>query len=361
MPNEHSEISPSMLHRIMGDSPCHASVRMGRNIAEPPSSEAAALGTALHEIAEKHLMDETDSGDPTIQKYLDYVRATAGLYEISVEEKLGLNAWVPDMFGTADAVIDDEDRKILHVIDLKTGQHPVKPKDNFQLMAYALGVIGPQNDKHAFNMWDGYQVALHIAQPPIDNFTKWTVPIEEIWAFGEDLRAAGKAALSPDSEFNSTESNCRWCKAAGVCPELHKKTVEVMGKRFDPLPPTQLSDEELALILTNKKDIEFYLRAAYKHALERWVGGKPIRGFKLVEGTKKRVWGENAKDALVKELGAFAFQSEKLITITEATKSIGAKAVAELCVTPKGDPSLVATDDPRPALSGEAIKKLGGK
>lgn len=358
MPNEHSEISPSMLHRIMGDTPCHASVRMGRGIAEPPSSEAAALGTALHEIAEKHLMDETDSDNPDIQKYLDYVRNVAGLYEISVEEKLSLREWVPEMFGTADAVVDDEEQKILHVIDLKTGQHPVKPKDNFQLMAYALGVIG---NPHHFNIWNGYQVALHIAQPPIDNFTKWTVPIEEIWAFGEDLKTAGKLALSPDSAFNSTESNCRWCKAAGVCPELHQKTVEVMGKRFDPLPPTQLSDEELALILTNKKDIEFYLRAAYKHALERWVGGKPIRGFKLVEGTKKRVWGDHAKDALVEELGAFAFQSEKLITITEATKSLGAKVVAELCVTPKGDPSLVPTDDPRPALSGEAIKKLGGK
>ena len=357
--SEHSEISPSMLYRIMGDLPCHASVRMGRGITEPPSSEAATLGTALHAIAEKHLLDDTDSGDPIIQKYLDYVRGVAGWLEISVEEKLNLSDWVPDMFGTADAVIDDEVEKTLHVIDLKTGQHPVKPKDNFQLMAYALGVIGPQfNDSSG---WNDYKVALHIAQPPIDNFTKWTVPIEEIWAFGKDLKEAGKKALSPDSGFNATDENCRWCKAAGICPELHKKTVEVMGKRFDPLPPTALTDDQLAEILTHKKDIEFYLRAAYKHSLERWVAGKPIRGFKLVEGTKRRVWGENAKEALTKELGAFAYQTEKLITITEATKSLGADAVAKLCVTPKGEPSLVSVDDPRPALSGEEIKKLGGK
>ena len=361
MPSEHSEISPSMLYRIMGETPCHASVRMGRGIIEPPSSDAAALGTALHEIAEKHLLDDTDSGDPMIQKYLDYVRGTAGWLEISVEEKFDLSHWVPEMFGTADAVIDDDELKILHVIDLKTGQHPVKPKDNFQLMAYALGVIGPQSPALINHIWGDYQVSLHIAQPPIDNFTKWTVPIEDIWAFGRDLKEAGKKALSPDSDFHATEQNCRWCKAAGVCPELHKKTVEVMGARFDPLPPTQLSDEQLAEILTHKKDIEFYLRAAYKHALERWVGGKPLRGFKLVEGTKKRVWGDNAKDELTRELGAFAFQTEKLITITEATKSLGAEKIKTLTVTPKGDPSLVASDDPRPALTGEAIKRLGGK
>lgn len=127
---KHATLSPSAAHRWMS---CPGSVRMSAGIPRK-SSPDAALGTAAHKLGEICLREgkdakpfigtiidtETDgSWEVTkemaecVQHYLDEVlrlqKILGGV--LHVEERLDLTALVPDMFGTADAVIvstDDE-------------------------------------------------------------------------------------------------------------------------------------------------------------------------------------------------------------------------------------------------------------
>ena len=50
---------------------------------------------------------------------------------------------VPGAFGTSDIVVYDP--PILHVIDYKFGQKPIRPENNFGLMFYAAAsILGPE-------------------------------------------------------------------------------------------------------------------------------------------------------------------------------------------------------------------------
>ena len=103
-----------------------------------------------------------------VQTYLDYVRSIPG--ELLVEQRLDLTPWVPEAFGTADAVILDDG--ICHIVDLKYGKGVrVDAEENTQLMLYALGAY------HAYDAIYGpiTKFVLHIAQPRLNHFDRWEV------------------------------------------------------------------------------------------------------------------------------------------------------------------------------------------
>ena len=156
-------------------------------------------------------------------------------------------------------------------------------------------------------------------------------------------------ALQPNEDYGPSESNCRFCKLAPTCPALHQVATDIVSQDFDPLPAEALTDDQLAKVVEMKPLIEQWLRAVYKHAVDRTERGNPLPGFKLVHGRSQRKWADDAEDKLAEFLGDKAFD-KKLIGITAAEKIVGKAVVDSLTTKPPGAPTLVPLDDKRPAI-----------
>ena len=109
---------------------------MEADIPEPPSSPAAEAGTNAHALAEWILLGNEESAwtgpeiedRPKLDSYLDFVSDLTGLgFEVLVEEKLDLRAYIPEGFGTSDMIAYDPETQMLYVADLKYGMRFVDP------------------------------------------------------------------------------------------------------------------------------------------------------------------------------------------------------------------------------------------
>ena len=338
----HSLISPSNLFRIVGDTPCHKSVRAQEGLPEQ-SSPAASAGTRLHAMAEDAMNTGVPSNEPVVEEYTAYVRELASQdYEpiILVEKRVSLEEWIPGGFGTVDALVYHPSSRTLHVIDLKTGNHPVSATNNPQLMAYALGALDSLNLR-VINF------VLHIAQP--NNYNSWTVSKEDLYDFGEDVIAATYLALEDEGVYGPTDNNCRYCKAAGTCPALHQMTVATVGGDFEQLPvPDAMTDTQILAVVENKQLIEKWLGSVYSLALGRALADTPVAGTKAIAGRSRRVWSDDAEATLAHIPEAF---EKKLIGITAADKLLSKEFVNGLTVKKSGSAQLVLDSHKSPAIS----------
>ena len=142
---KHARLSASRTDRFMS---CPGSYRLESLMPYEPAGEAAAIGTAIHELSEIILRNgQIPAGtDPDhiamAQSYADFVNTLVEnprkkLIEVNLDS--GLKSLHPALGGTADAVLVDGDH--LHVVDLKTGRVAVDATDNKQLLTYALGAM----------------------------------------------------------------------------------------------------------------------------------------------------------------------------------------------------------------------------
>ena len=341
--SDHSMISPSMLHRMFQ---CPGSVLASDGIPDT-SSPAAERGTLIHGMAEEMLrIGFTDATDLTAEEHknlMDYCRyvkdrvgADAHLY---VEELVDLNAYVPGMRGSVDALIVGEDE--IHVIDLKTGQHPVASADNPQLLAYALGAAAN---------FDGFekQIYVHIWQGGKGDESH--VSLLDLNAFADTLMDIAEFALKPDAPRYPSDDACRYCKAAPECPALHQQQLEIVGGDFaDLTAPDKLTDEQIATVVLNRSRVEVWMKKVFSYALDRSQRGEPIAGTKVVEGRAVRRFTNAGKEALVDALGEDAYE-KKLIGVTAADALLGRELV-DAMTEKRGSPTLAGLDDKRPALT----------
>src|SRR5690606_17957678 len=130
-------------------------------------SEYAAEGTKAHKLAEGILLDKIDEpADGTNEMFEHVSRYVEAVLEkwipgaqLYVEQRLEFSPWVPEGFGTGDAVIVSDD--VLEIIDLKYGKGvQVDAENNPQLRLYALGAY---NEFGA--LYDFQTVRMTIVQP----------------------------------------------------------------------------------------------------------------------------------------------------------------------------------------------------
>jgi hypothetical protein len=134
-PSKHALLSPSSAHRWLN---CNPSAVLERDF-EDHETEAAALGTAMHALAEHKLLQalghnttrptspyDSPEMEQLTDGYVEYALETLAETrqeckdpQIFVELPLDLGCYIPDSHGTADCVIVAD--KTMHVIDLKTG------------------------------------------------------------------------------------------------------------------------------------------------------------------------------------------------------------------------------------------------
>jgi hypothetical protein len=253
-----------------------------------PAGEAAAIGTAIHELSEIILSGkEVPAGtDPDhiamAQAYADFVNTLVEnprkkLIEVNLDE--GLKSLHPALGGTADAVLVDGDH--LHVVDLKTGRVAVDATDNKQLLTYALGAM------RQFKAPNHITCTMHIFQPRVGH-SKWTVSGQKLVEHGQRLKAAAELALTGDAPTNPSPDACRYCKAKTICPSMRQKVQEVARSDFK--PDTTVTPE----MLDNAALVAAWADAVQFAAKEQLTNGQAITGWTMRAGRKTKFWKDEA-------------------------------------------------------------------
>jgi hypothetical protein len=253
-----------------------------------PAGEAAAIGTAIHELSEiilsgKEVPTGTDQDHVAMaQAYADFVNTLVEnprkkLIEVNLDE--GLKSLHPALGGTADAVLVDGDH--LHVVDLKTGRVAVDATDNKQLLTYALGAM------RQFKAPSHITCTMHIFQPRVGH-SKWTVSGQELVEHGERLKAAAELALTGDAPTSPSPDACRYCKAKTICPSMRQKVQEVARNDFK--PDTTVTPE----MLDNAALVAAWADAVQSAAKAQITEGKAIDGWTMRAGRKTKFWKDEA-------------------------------------------------------------------
>ncbi|MEM8575544.1 MAG: DUF2800 domain-containing protein [Pseudomonadota bacterium] len=384
----HARLSASGAHRWMA---CPGSVRLESTLPGE-SSRYAEEGTVAHEVASRCLQTGENASDhlgsryypsdeaegaffsvpvdstcpqdgpgyevddemvESVQLYLDYVRQQPGT--LAIEQRVDYSPWVPEGFGTADAIILHDGTAA--VVDLKYGKGVgVDAEDNPQIMLYALGAL----NEFGF-AFDIDEFKLVIIQPRRDHISEWTISRKDLEAFGEWARKCADRALADDAPLTPSTKACQFCKARGSCKALTEhiynmacEGFEAIGGPVDLRNQMLLSPQERSALLNDLDILTGYADAVRAESIGMLMRGQPIPGFKLVEGKTNRKWAdeEAAGKALARKLGTKDAYTRKTIPITQAEKLLGKgnSLIAKHTIKPPGKPTLAPESSPKPAL-----------
>ena len=266
---------------------------------------------------------------------------------LRIEEKIDLTAYVPEGFGTGDAVILADGT--MEIIDLKYGKGVrVSAVDNKQMMLYALGAL----DMFGF-MYAIHTVRMTIYQPRLDNISEWEIPVEDLLIWGmQELAPRAKMAYAGEGSFVAGK-HCQFCRAKAQCRALAEKNMEAAKHEFD--DASLLSDVEVSKVLDQVDIIKNWITAVEEYALQAALEGKKFPGFKLVEGRSNRKYSDEKKVAdRLMENGykeSAIYEPAKLKTITAMEKLVTKKAfsalLGDLIIKPQGKPAIAPESDKR--------------
>lgn len=359
----HAFLSASSAHRWMN---CTPSVCFESKYPDPGnSSPYAQEGTKAHAAAEELLKEFLQTGiiippdtgdremDEAVRFYTDTVlekvteaRKASPDSQILIEQRLDFSDWVPEGFGTGDAIIVSDGG--LEVCDLKYGKGvKVSAIGNPQMRLYALGAVAE------FGMLYGFdKVRATIIQPRLDHVESEELTVKELLQWGEEIKAKAKEAFLGKGKFNPGE-HCRFCKGKLHCRQYKKYITDAIRTEF---PENELKEEEIVEAVLRSKEIKSWLDEVEKFALAKALNGEKLPGLKLVRGRSVRKITDQEAAAEALRAGGFedVFRPKELKTITDLEKLAGKKKLAELLdgliEKPEGKPTLVPVSDKRPEI-----------
>lgn len=361
MSRAHAILSASASHRWLV---CTPSARLESRFPDK-GSPYAAEGTKAHSLAEETLRRFLAGGDSTVccedgemreavQFYVDVciekitaARNASPDAKILVEERLDFSEYVPQGFGTGDAVIVSDDG--LEVVDLKYGKGVrVEAVENSQMMLYALGALSAYGW-----LYNVGRVRMTIVQPRLDNVSTSEISDDALYLWGRKVQRLAAKAFAGEGEFKPGE-HCRFCKARNTC----RAYAEAMKAhiREDLRPAPELQDDEIADIVRHAKEVKNWLDGVEAYALGQALSGTKYPGMKLVAGrSTRKIADESAAAAVLLSAGYNdIYRPQSLRTLTELEKLCGKKHFAELLganiTKSEGKPALVPASDKRPEL-----------
>jgi hypothetical protein len=385
----HAILSPSSASKWLA---CTPSARLEQQFPDT-AGEAAQEGTLCHECGEllikrhakqvtKKLFDrkiaEIEANalyNPDMREHAEnyaafvmerYAEAQGDTVDavLITEQKLDMTAYVPDGFGTGDAIIISDKR--LEIIDLKYGKGVrVSCENNKQMMLYALGASekfsGEQNSgQQDVEPYFFPKVRMTIYQPRLDNISSFEMSLTELseWAKTE-LKTRARLAFDGEGDFCAGD-HCRFCRARTRCKALADRQLEIAKYEF--AESILLTDAGIADILQRADAFKTWINAIEAYALAEAINnGKKWEGFKLVEGRSVRAYLDPTQIASVlleKGYQEGVLYTKSLLGITALEKLITKKNfemwLGDYVVKPQGKPTLVPESDKRMELGSAA-------
>lgn len=295
-------------------------------------SEAAAWGTACHQISEDCLVNGRDPSEwtdrvvstkehkfvvddemaETAEIYVNYVRGQVEKGDQWwVEQRFSLADLNPpfDAGGTADAVVYTAVDKTLEVIDLKGGRGvAVGATGNPQLRTYALGAM------LTFTGLDVEYVKTTIVQPRAPHkdgrIRSETFHVVDLVEWTADLVAAMRRAKAAETAFGGSSQaawateylkageHCKFCKAKPRCPAIEQAVFDAAAVWFDDgVPklanaPADLGPGKLAEVLDVADMIEDWIKAVRAYAHTQAEMGVQIPDYVLVPKQGREKWAD---------------------------------------------------------------------
>lgn len=326
-------------------------------IAEYLTSRCGAIFVAFCRTCDREGLDWKEMAETV---YDHYVRPVYEAYlgaklqdpdaELLIEARLKLSEFIPEGFGSSDAVLIYG--RTLEVFDLKYGKGvKVDAEHNAQMMCYALGAYcGPGET------YDIADVRMTILQPRLRHESSWaiTAPDLLLWAHNS-LKPAAQLAFRGEGEQVPGE-HCRFCKVAAKCRALADYTLRVTKEKTE---PGVMTLEEIAALLPHFSTIKSWISSVEEFALEAALEGDTIPGYKVVEGRSLRKISDPRKAMELLEGAGFEpgayLKPAELKTITDLEKTLTKKGfktlLGDLVIKPEGKPTLVEESDPREPYS----------
>jgi len=315
---------------------CPASAKLSAQMPYVEGGEAAKIGTAIHALAEKCFLNDSD---PMVYvgKVFEGITMTEENCEFAlehlkaiwkIEDELGAGSVEVEQFipyqdtqvckvgGTTDVIGISKEKRKLIIADLKTGRGYVDA-DSEQLKLYALSAL---NQNNLFR--DISTVELWIIQPHHGELRKHSMTIQELVDWEHYVLApAIENALNPAFPPTPSESACQYCPAKTICP-TQQQIVEVVSNA----PPLAvLTEQQISVLLTQFDMVEDYIKAVRDHALKRMESGAVINGWQLTPKRALRSWTKESDvvpallslgltiDQIVKQELITPAQAEKLL------------------------------------------------
>ncbi len=371
---DHARLSPSASHRWMN---CPGSVHLAEQCPPQGGSSYTEEGTQAHALAELKLRQFNDEGSSDFfTKQLENARNEFEYYcgemdeatnfyfdivtekvieggpdaELMIEQRFSLDKWVPDSFGSADAVIIAG--HTIEVCDLKYGKGvKVDAVGNPQLRLYGLGAAELFGDLYDFDT-----VRVTIIQPRLDHVSTEEISLEDLRAWAENEVAPKAQMAMNNSDVVQCGDWCQFCPAKAICRARAEANLELA--RYDFKKPALLTDEEIGEVLRQAEEVQKWVSDVSAYALEQVLAGKQYDGWKLVEGRSIRKYADEIKVADTLKAAGYdeaMLYERKLNGITSMEKLVGKKKLTELLgnllVKPAGKPVLVPESDKREAIN----------
>lgn len=390
--NGHSVFSPSASEMWLNCSGSLFANAVARQQEGDSGSPAAAEGTVAHALAEEwlktgkkpsHRIGEIEKiGEYEVEidnemleyvaEYVAWCNNQEGDKFVEVRVDFSHLTPVPEQRGTADHVCCANGK--LTITDLKYGFGvKVYAERNTQLQIYALAVLDEFDLKYDF-----HEVEIRICQPRLHHFDTWTTTPDELYRFGEYVKARAQAAWQPDAPRTPTEKGCLWCKVKSKCPakvaEVEAMLDDVFnedlsmqrldeGKFFEIIPePKELSREQQEKVMAKAKTIRAFLDAVESELFDYAIHGGKLAEYKLVAGRTTRKWADEqaVRDYMV-SLGMTPddFEPRSLLSVAQMEKLCkkgGVKAADLLTFVQdrQGKPTLAPISDKRAEWSPDA-------
>lgn len=335
----HSILAPSALAVIMV---CSGSVQIARLYPEDKDSQAAREGTASHWVASEGLegrpVDVGHTAPNGVMLDADMVEG-AEMYITAVREYVPIGGQVeqrvdirrvhPLMWGTPDFWHYDPVQRTLYVFDYKFGHRFVEVFENWQLIAYAAGIL----DMLAL---DDRETAVHfgIVQPRAFHrdgpVRTWRVRAVDLRPLINRIANAAEAAVRSDGSFHPeakcvVNPGCRDCTGRRACPALQASTLAAIDFAGAPVPfdlPPAAVGTELRMIQHAIAQLEARASGLEEQARSSMLGGVDVPWFRLESTQSREKWFKPAREviALGQLLGLALEKPPEAITPTQARK-----------------------------------------
>ena len=378
MPTKHAKCSASSAYRWIN---CPGSVALSEQCPDHGSSSYADEGTLAHSLGElklRHWLKEISAArykeelaaiqaseyyDGEMEEATDYyfeivleeLEAAGKGAVLMIEQRLCLTRWIPEGFGTGDAIIISIEHHYIQVIDLKYGKGvKVEAPRNPQLRLYGLGAVDLFDGLYNFDT-----VKTTIIQPRLDHVSSEENILKELLLWAEDIISPRAMMAMEGTGYLAAGDWCRFCPAKAVCRKRAEANLDLARHEFR--EPSLLTDEEIGEVLQKADELQKWAADVSTYALEQALAGHHFDGWKLVEGRSIRKYADDIQvaDAL-KAAGfdeALLFE-RKLYGITAMEKMVGKKRLAEiigdLIIKPQGKPVLVPESDKRKPINTAA-------
>ena len=273
--------------------------------------------------------------------YLEEYIADTREAEIEVDTSFGAKNW--HINGRSDAIHYNPGTQHLNICELKYGWHIVEPKNDWTLIAHAIGWMLKNPDKPI------QTITFTIYQPRphhhISRVRTWNIDIQKL---GE-LHAVIKGTLTlPNDELNSGPIQCYRCPHVTNCPAARQaeyNSIEASEMAFvDEIDNVELSFrlDQVSRALSVLKEQE---KAYNDLALHRIKKGDIVKNYSLINDMTNLLWKDHVTPEIVQMITGEDLTTKKLITPTQAkNKGVSEGVIASMAERRNKGAKLVRMD-----------------